>query len=159
LLLANVSEALRTPPVNVLRVSLHPQGLGSMLGHYRAWRAHVLARLQRQQAATGDATLAALWAELRALPVPDGVVDGAADDAADGAPDGAEDADDLPLGQPDIAVPVTLHTAAGRLDFITTVTVFGAPHDVTLSELAVETLLPANEATARALRDLHAALP
>ena len=57
-----------------------------------------------------------------------------------------------------VAVPLTLHAPAGTLNFITTITVFGAPHDVTLSELAVETLLPADEATAAALRAMHAAL-
>ena len=61
----------------------------------------------------------------------------------------------LPL---DVAVPLTLHTPLGTLNFITTITVFGAPHDVTVSELAVETLLPADEATAAALRALQASL-
>jgi transcriptional regulator with XRE-family HTH domain len=147
MLMGLVSEALRTPPVNVLRLSLHPQGLAPLLCNLPAWRAHVLARLQRQQAATADATLAALLQELQALPLPEG-------SSADTAGQGPVSAP----GASDIAVPVSLNTPAGRLDFITTITVFGAPHDVTVSELAVETLLPANETTAQALRALHASL-
>jgi len=110
-----------------------------------AWRAHVLARLQRQVAATGDPVLARLLDELRALPLPPG--------AAPAEPEAAEAGPHI-----DVAVPLTLHGPAGPLNFITTITVFGAPHDVTLSELAVETLLPADEATAAALRAMHAAL-
>jgi hypothetical protein len=56
-----------------------------------------------------------------------------------------------------VIVPLVLATPLGRMSFLTTVTVFGAPHDVTLAELAVETLLPADEATARTLREALAA--
>lgn len=141
LLLAAVAPELLVPPANVLRVSLHPRGLAPMVANLGAWRAHVLARLQRQLNVTGDAALAELLAELRALPLPEGY---SIDEAAP------------PLS--DVAVPLTLRSPAGVLNFITTVTVFGAPHDVTVSELAVETLLPADEATAAALKTMHAAL-
>jgi transcriptional regulator with XRE-family HTH domain len=137
LLLRQVDPALVVPPVNVLRLSLHPQGLAPMIEGLPAWREHVLFRLSRQAAATGDPVLEALLAELRALPSPG--------EAAE-------------PGLGDVAVPLTLNTPFGRLDFITTVTVFGAPHDVLLSELAVETLLPADAATAARLRELLATL-
>jgi len=140
-LLATVAPQLLRPPANVLRVSLHPQGLAPMVVNLAAWREHVFARLQRQATATGDPLLTQLLAELRALPVPAGCVE------AEGAPLTDE-----------VAVPLTLHSPLGTLNFITTVTVFGAPHDVTVSELAVETLLPADEATAATLRELHATL-
>lgn len=146
LLMAGAAPELLQPPVNVLRLSLHPQGLAPRVANITAWRAHVLARLQRQVAATGDAVLARLLDELRALPLPPG--------AAPAEPDPAE----AGSAHIDVAVPLTLHGPAGPLNFITTITVFGAPHDVTLSELAVETLLPADDATAAALRALHAAL-
>lgn len=141
LLLSGAAPELLVPPVNVLRVSLHPRGLAPQVANLPAWRTHVLARLQRQLAVTGDAVLAALLAELQALP---------------SAAGSGSEAAAAPLS--DVAVPLTLHGPAGPLNFITTVTVFGAPHDVTLSELAVETLLPADEATAAALRSMHAAL-
>lgn len=141
LLMASAAPALLQPPINVLRLSLHPQGLAPMVVNLPAWRAHVLARLRRQIVATGDAELARLLAELQALPMPAGC---SAHEAAG------------PLH--DVAVPLTLHSPLGVLNFITTITVFGAPHDVTLAELAVETLLPADEATAAALRSLQASL-
>jgi hypothetical protein len=113
-----------------------------MVRNLRAWRDHVLQRLDRQHATTGDAALKRLRDELAALPVP------------------AESATEaLAADPPDVAVPLTLHGPWGTLNFITTITVFGAPHDVTLAELAVETLLPADAATAAALRALHAAVP
>jgi transcriptional regulator with XRE-family HTH domain len=145
LLMAGAAPALLQPPVNVLRLSLHPQGLAPRVANIAAWRAHVLARLQRQVAATGSPVLAGLLEELRALPLPPGT-----------AP--AEASPGEPAAHIDVAVPLTLSTPGGPLNFITTVTVFGAPHDVTLSELAVETLLPADEPTAAALRAMHAAL-
>jgi transcriptional regulator with XRE-family HTH domain len=136
-LLALVSPALREPPVNVLRLSLHPDGLAPRIENLAAWRAHVLARLAQQARASGDAVLHALHEELRALP-------------------GPPPPDEPPAGD-DLVVPVALRTDAGVLRFLTTVTVFGAPKDVTLSELAIETMLPADEATAMALRALAAA--
>ncbi len=151
LLLAGASAALLQPPVNVLRLSLHPQGLAPRIANLMAWREHVLARLRRQLASSGDAVLAALLAELQALPAPAGAAPPAVEGQADGPVEGPAE------GPVDFAVPISLQTEAGRLNFITTVTVFGAPHDVTLSELAVETLLPADEATAHALRAMLAA--
>ncbi|MBL8360459.1 MAG: helix-turn-helix transcriptional regulator [Rubrivivax sp.] len=155
-LLALVAPALAKPPVNVLRLALHPQGLAPMIRNLAPWRSYVLQRLARQAAATGDPALAALHAELQALPAPAGRPPWPADDA------GAEsDEGTIPAGEPlhDMAVPLALDTPHGPLNFISALTVFGAPRDVTLAELAVETLLPADEATASALRAIHAALP
>lgn len=139
LLLQALPPALLAPPLNVLRLSLHPQGLAPMIVNLGAWRAHVLQRLQRQLASNGDAGLAALLAELKALPGPEPAGDD--DEAVD-----------------DVVVPLSLDTPFGHLDFITTVTVFGAPHEVTLAEIAIETLLPADDATAARLRELAAGL-
>ena len=145
LLMASAAAHLLRPPVNVLRVSLHPQGLAPMVVNLAAWREHVFLRLQRQLAATGDPVLESLLDELRALPLPE-------------APPVSELQAATPALPPDVAVLLTLRSPLGRLNFITTLTMFGAPHDVTVSELAVETLLPADEATASALRQLHATL-
>jgi transcriptional regulator with XRE-family HTH domain len=147
LLLQTLPAALLAPPLNVLRISLHPQGLAGMIHDLPAWRDHVLARLARQVAASGDPVLAAMHAEMAALapPSPTG-------HEADAEPEPAPPADDL-------VVPLRLNTPFGRLDFITTVTTFGAPHEVTLAELAVETLLPADDSTAERLRALHAGIP
>lgn len=136
LLLQFVAPALREPPVNMLRLSLHPQGLAPMIEGLPRWHAHILQRLQRQIANSGDAGLVALHAELQRYAPP---VGDASDDPAAGA----------------LAATLVLNTPYARLSFITTITVFGAPHDVLLSELAIETALPADAATAQALRALQ----
>lgn len=146
LLLQGVDPALMAPQPNLLRLLLHPGALAPRVAQLPAWRAHVLQRLQRQATASGDATLQALHAELQSLPL-------AASPPPQAEPEAAPAHDDR------IALPLVLHTPQGPLRFLTTVTVFGAPHDLTLAELAVETLLPADEATAARLRAAHAALP
>jgi transcriptional regulator with XRE-family HTH domain len=139
-LLASVDAALLQPPVNVLRVSLHPQGLASRIVNLGQWRHHLFERLRQQVQATGDTGLQALEAELRAYPVP---------------PEGESTrlAGEV-LG---IAMPLQLRAPSGVLSLISTVTVFGSAVDITLQELALETFFPADEATARALRELAAA--
>ena len=140
LLLQALPAALRAPPLNVLRATLHPQGLAPMIVNLADWREHVLTRLQRQCTASGDPALATLLQELRALPAPPAAASAAAGEPGD-----------------EVATMLVLETPHGRLAFVTAVTVFGAPHDVWLSELAIETLLPADAATAESLRRLHAA--
>ena len=135
-LLAGVDEALLTPPVNVLRLSLHVRGLAPRILNLGEWRAHLLARLSAQIAASGDAALVALHAELASYPSPSS--------ARHAAPD--------ELGG--IAVPLRLESPAGPLALISTTTVFGTPIDVTLAELAIEAFFPADDATATRLADL-----
>lgn len=126
--------ALLQPPVNVLRVSLHPGGLAPHVGNLAEWRAHVLHRLDRQVAQAPDPTLAALRNELAGYPVPD----------HDAAVDTALSA---------IAVPLVLRFGGPTLRFLSTTTVFGTPTEVSLSELAIETFFPADDGTARAMRE------
>jgi len=120
--------------VNVLRLSLHPEGLAPRIANLREWRAHLLSRLDRQIAASGDAALEALHEELSRYPQPE---------ADRVAPHG---------GGSDVVVPLVFDSPLGRLSFISTTTVFGTPNDVLLSELALETFLPADAATQAALR-------
>lgn len=136
-LLGAASEALLAPPVNALRLSLHPDGIASSIVNWHAWRAHVLARLQRQIDVSGDETLVALRDELAGYPIPPGAESPEADSNAT-------------LNQ--IAVPLRLRTPLGVLSFFSTTTVFGTPVDVTLSELAIEAFFPADPQTAAALR-------
>jgi transcriptional regulator with XRE-family HTH domain len=134
-LLGRVHEELLRPPVNVLRLSLHPAGLAPQIINFAEWREHVLSRLEAQLRVSGDRVLAALLDELSALPAPEP------------AP-----RTESPLAG--IAVPLQLETERGRLSFLSTTTVFGTPIDITLAELAIETFLPADAATASALRAL-----
>lgn len=136
-LLAGVDPALLQPPVNVLRLSLHPKGLAPRIVNLGQWRHHLFERLRQQIEATGDGALQALLDELRAYPV-------------------GEAADDTRLAGEvlGIATPLRLRTPHGVLNLISTTTIFGTPVDVTLQELALETFFPADPATAQALRAL-----
>jgi len=135
-MLAGVAPWLLEPPVNVLRVSLHPEGLGPRIVNFGEWRTHILDRLRSQLEATADAELQALMAELASYPAP---------------PEAATT--HASLGG--VAVPLQVATETlGVLSFFSTTTLFGTPLDVTLSELALETFLPADAHTARVLQDL-----
>jgi len=135
-LLAGVSAALLQGQVNVLRLSLHPDGLAPRIDNLAEWRAHLLARLQQQIERSGDARLVALRGELAAYPTRAG------------------DAHAHDFGG--IAVPLRLRVAGREapLSLISTTTVFGTPVDVTLSELALECFYPADEATRDALQGM-----
>jgi transcriptional regulator with XRE-family HTH domain len=138
-LLDGVDPLLLRPPVNVLRLSLHPAGLAPRIANLSEWRAHLLARLRRQIDVTADPKLAELMRELREYPA--GAAEGSVKAAAEQEP-------------ASVVVPLELVTPAGTLAFLSTTTVFGTPLDVTLSELALESFFPADAATAEALRAL-----
>ena len=130
--LEGVAPHLLAPPANVLRVSLHPEGMAPRIVNLGEWRAHLLDRLGRQAVVSGDRALFALHEELAGYP-------------------GGEigHVPDLEAGT--IAVPLRLRTDDGELAFISTATTFGTATDVTVSELAIESFFPADDATARAL--------
>ena len=122
-------RSLLEPPVNVLRLSLHPGGLAPLIVNLPEWRGHLLERLSRLNDQYADEELHALEEELRAYP-------GGRDRRAPHRHTGG-----------DIAVPLKLDIGGTELSFISTITVFGTPLDVTLSELAIETFFPADDAT------------
>lgn len=134
-LLEGVAEELLQPPVNVLRLSLHPDGLAPRILNYAQWRAHLLARLHSQVETAADAVLSALFDELRAYRAPAGA-------------DATVPADEYG----GVVVPLRLRTPAGVLSFLSTTTVFGTPLDITLAELAIESFFPADGDTAEAIR-------
>src|SRR5206468_2766609 len=126
-LLTGVAPDLLQPPLNVLRLSLHPDGLAPRIANLRQWRTHLLDRLQAQVESSADPILAALLDELQTYPMADGA----------GKKPAATPNDDLP-DLTGVAIPLRLHTEMGLLSFISTTMVFGTPLDVTLSELAIE---------------------
>jgi transcriptional regulator with XRE-family HTH domain len=132
-LIAGVAAHLLEPPVNVLRLSLHPDGLAPRIVNLRQWRAHLLERLAREAFASGDPALAALHEELRSYGEP-------------------EPGGDVALAAADIAVPLRLRQGEAELSFISTKTTFGTALDVTVAELSIESFFPADEATAAAVR-------
>lgn len=137
-LIADASATLLTPPVNVLRLTLHPDGLAPRILNLAEWKRHVLTRLRHQLAATGDPALDDLLDELSRYPAP------------------ASRTPRSTTTDARIAVPLSLASPVGPLDFLSATTVFGTPLDVTLSELAIESFLPANAETAERLRQLSA---
>ncbi|AWJ82251.1 transcriptional regulator (plasmid) [Azospirillum sp. TSH58] len=140
-LLAGAAPDLLQPPVNVLRLSLHPSGLAPRIENLAQWRAHILHRLTRQIDASDDPVLTALFDELKGYPVPDG--------SALNSPNSRSE----PLPSHDgVVVPLRLRTEAGTLSFFSTTTVFGTAVDVTLSELAIEAFFPTDSATAAVMR-------
>jgi transcriptional regulator with XRE-family HTH domain len=139
-LLAGTEPSLLRPPVNVLRLSLHPQGLAPRTANLGEWREHLLARLRRQIDISGDPVLVRLLRELRDYPGSDGP--------------GSDGSDGVDRDATAVAVPFRLITEAGVLAFFSTTTVFGTPVDITLSELAVEAFFPADQQTAETLRRL-----
>jgi transcriptional regulator with XRE-family HTH domain len=157
-LTVGVEPSLLEPPVNVLRVSLHPEGLAPRIANLAAWRGHVLNRLRRDVEHTGDAFLTDLLEEIRAYPLPatTGDTPGPTAGPTSGDASAASDAPPADGLDPAVAVPLRIRTGAGELSFISTTTVFGSAVDVTVAELAVESFLPADEATAQALQALAA---
>ena len=135
-LLAGVDSELLKAPINVLRLSLHPKGLARRIENFREWREHILSRLSAQVEQTADRVLTDLLAELKTYRVPPRRT--------------AHKPDSLPkLGG--VAVPLRLSTKRGVLSLISTTTVFGTALDVSLSELAIESFFPADDATAKLL--------
>ena len=141
-LLGGTAAALLKPPVNVLRLSLHPDGLAPRIANLAEWRAHLLERLRRQVDASADETLAGLLSELTAYPAPR-------------RPQSALSSDEQNYGG--VVVPLRLVVDGGVLSFFSTTTVFGTPVDITVAELALESFFPADAATTEALRRLAAA--
>lgn len=129
--------ALLEPPVNVMRVGLHPRGLARWTINLGEVRAYFLGRLERQVAITGDAGLVELLEEVRAYPAPEHVHDPASDGAA----------------SPIVTPLMRMHSPDGdELSFFATVATFGTAIEVTTSELSIELTFPADLATAEAMQ-------
>ena len=134
----DVDPALLEPPINVMRLGLHPRGLAPLMVNLGDWHAHWLERLERQLAVSGDEELAALVEEIAGYPVPEPERDPASR-----------------LGGSEILGPVRMHgPGGGELSFFCMFASFDTPFEVTTSELAVELLFPADRATAELLENL-----
>jgi transcriptional regulator with XRE-family HTH domain len=138
LLAEGVAPELLEPPINVMRLTLHPGGLAPRILNLAQLRAHLLDQVGRQAALSGDPALATLHAEL------------------EGYPGGDDGAARWTGPEYDIAIPMRLRRGEETLSFISTIATFGTAVDVTLAELSIETLFPADAATAAAVRRLAA---
>ena len=128
-----VAPELLSPPANALRLTLHPRGLASRIVNFGEYSAHLVGRLQRQVAVSGDPKLKALLEELRGYP---GVTQSPSPEDIAGR----------------IFVPMVLRAGEGELRFFSTISTFGTALDITVAELAVESFFPADKPTEEALR-------
>ncbi|HUA47596.1 MAG TPA: helix-turn-helix transcriptional regulator [Solirubrobacteraceae bacterium] len=129
-LTAGVDPGLLAPPANTLRITLHPDGMAPRIVNLAEWSAHLLHRLRRQAALTADPELERLHDELSSYP---GVsIEAPAEDAADS----------------EIVLPLRFRAGDRELTFFSTISTFGTPVDITLSELMIEAFYPANALTA-----------
>ncbi|MFF7647447.1 helix-turn-helix domain-containing protein [Streptomyces canus] len=139
MLLDGIPEPLRRPPLNTMRLTLHPEGLAPRIRNLREWRGHLLEQMRRQIALRRSESLRALYEEVAAYPVP-----------VSGAEDSLEEAESVPY----FALPMRIEHEGRTLSFISSTSTFNTPMDVTVSELAIETFLPADPATAKYLHTL-----
>jgi transcriptional regulator with XRE-family HTH domain len=122
--LDDVAAELLAPPINVIRLSLHEGGLAPRVVNFAEYAGHVLARLRRLVANGPDPVLEALLTEF-------GHLEAILPERSDG-----------------VVLPLQLRAPAGVIRMFSTITTFGTPRDVTLSELAIETFFPADDASA-----------
>ncbi len=133
LLLDGVAPWLLTPPLNAMRITLHPEGLAPRIRNFREWRGHLLDQMRRQLALLRSAPLRELYEEVAGYPV----LPGGEERVGEHSP---------------LALPMVIEHAGQRLSFLSAIATFNTPVDVTVSELAVETFLPADPETAEHLR-------
>ncbi|MFJ5260378.1 helix-turn-helix domain-containing protein [Streptomyces sp. NPDC088387] len=144
MILDGLPEHLLTPPVNAMRITLHPEGLAPRIRNFPEWRGHLLAQMERQIALRRSDRLRELYEEVAAYPVPES-------ETTATAPDG-----EPPQDVPYFALPMRLEHEGRTLSFVSSISTFNTPMDVTVAELAIETLLPADPAT---VKYLHALSP
>ncbi|MEU7204689.1 helix-turn-helix transcriptional regulator [Streptomyces sp. NPDC045470] len=127
---------LLAPAPNVMRLALHPEGLPAHAVDYGEVRAYLLGGLAQQAHTTGDPALRALYDEVSAYEVP-----------VHEAPAPPQE-----RGPREAVVPMRFRTPYGELAMFSSIATFGAPADVTLSELAIELFFPMDQHTERVLR-------
>ncbi|MFJ4642483.1 helix-turn-helix domain-containing protein [Streptomyces bobili] len=137
MLMDGLPESLLAPPLNAMRLTLHPEGLAPRIRNLPEWRGHLLAQMERQIALHRSAPLRALYDEVCAYPVAE-------------TAQGAEPARPVPY----FALPMLIEHEGRTLSFISSISTFNTPMDVTVAELAIETLLPADPATVKYLHSL-----
>jgi hypothetical protein len=140
-LVAGADLELLRPPVNVLKLGLHPDGIAPRIVNFGEWRSHLITRLRQQIDVTADPILKQLLGEILSYPMPT---------------NGAK-ATRTTEEYAGVIVPLRLAAEDGVLSFFSTTTVFGTPVDVTLAEIALECFFPADTATAETLGRLAVA--
>src|SRR5579859_712783 len=135
-LIGDVALALLEPPMNAMRLALHPDGLAPGILNFSAWRTHITGLMKQRAEASADSELLALLSEVEGYDYSHIAMSPAAD-----------------AGE-DFAIPLQLATSKGKISLVTASLAFGLPRDVTVSELSIECLFPADTDSARILHDL-----
>ena len=130
--LEDAAPELLRPPMNMLRIMLHPQGMAPRVRNFSQWGRHVVENLRTKARKHPDPDLDAFVAELSSY---------------------------VPSGEPSpghlgFSVPMQLDTTQGELHLITALTSFATATDVTVAELRLEAFLPADQATAKRLQGM-----
>ncbi|WP_282693430.1 helix-turn-helix transcriptional regulator [Streptomyces sp. CC208A] len=142
MLLGGLPDHLLAPPMNAMRITLHPEGLAPRIRNLREWRGHLLAQMERQIAFARSDALRALYEEVSAYPLPE-------------SPRSSESSEEEAAEPyPYFALPLRIEHDGRVLSFVSSISTFNTPMDVTVAELAIETLLPADPATVEYLRSL-----
>ncbi len=137
LVLDGVAEELLRPPLNAMRLTLHPEGLAKKIRNLPQWRAHLLHQMDRQLSLVRSPALRELYDEVAAYPPP---------------PEAGDEEVGEVGGRAPFALPLRVEHDGHLLSFVSTISTFNTPMDVTVSELALETLLPADPETTKYLR-------
>ncbi|MFS8201281.1 helix-turn-helix domain-containing protein [Streptomyces sp. CWNU-52B] len=157
MLLDGVPEHLLAPPLNAVRLTLHPEGLAPRIRNLREWRGHLLARVERDMSLRRSEALRALYEEVAAYPHPSAATTPPGSPGSPGSrasSGSAASAGESPGSVPSFALPMLIEHDGRVLSFVSSISTFNTPMDVTVAELAIETLLPADPATVKYLRSL-----
>ncbi|UNO43722.1 helix-turn-helix transcriptional regulator [Streptomyces sp. MST-110588] len=136
MLMEGVDEELLRPPLNAMRITLHPGGLAPRIRNFLEWRQDLFTQMNRQLAVVRSAPLRALYEEVSGYPLPKG----------------GREVSAVAGNRASFALPMIIEHGGRVLSFISTIATFNTPMDVTVSELALETFLPADPETAEYLK-------
>jgi transcriptional regulator with XRE-family HTH domain len=138
ILLRTADPSLRQPPMNAMRLGLHPAGLAPHIRNFAEWRTHAIVSLKRRIELTADRELVQLLNEVQSYPF------------------ATTKEQRTQAVKDDFAIVLEMETSKGPINLLTTTMVFGTPKDVTVSELAIECFFPQDERSAKTLRELCA---
>ncbi|MEU2156281.1 helix-turn-helix transcriptional regulator [Streptomyces sp. NPDC019396] len=148
MLLDGLPAHVLTAPLNAMRVTLHPDGLAPRIRNLRAWRGHLLDQMERQLALARSGALREVYEEVAAYPLPESYPDDSGEPELDRGHDESE------ARYAPFALPLRIEHGGTVLSFVSSIATFNTPMDLTVAELAIETLLPADPATVKYMRSL-----
>ncbi|WP_327698700.1 helix-turn-helix domain-containing protein [Streptomyces sp. NBC_00459] len=147
MLLDGLPESVLAPPLNAMRLTLHPEGLAPRIRNFPEWRGHLLAQMERQIALHRSDPLRALYEEVAAYPAPE-------TRESQGDRKDHSDSASASTSTFEFALPMRIEHEGRVLSFVSSISTFNTPMDVTVAELAIETLLPADPATVEYLHSM-----